>query len=368
MHKCPQRCKSHDIFGKTNAPKNIRFFQMKIERGPCSNSAIKSIIQSTEHIKKHAHKCPMSGADHLHEKMLQPQTTSLGSSHTHVIARKACYTMFIINRILSHIHRCANSCHETSSTLSMDNGSMHWAICQCCSHTLALHFYHLDMHYPHSCLSSHHNLPYQQHSLQPHSEEEFLPPPYTQRMLMCTKEFRHPDESNMVSKCKHTKEDDQETNAGQYPFLALLFHIQENANTTLLASKHNTSACLLQETCSFYWQNALMHKCPQRCQSQGMGAKTNAPNNIRVFQMKSEWGLCSNSEINLGVQPSELIKKHAHECPISGADHLHVELFRPQTTPLGSTHAHMIARKACSTMFIINRILSPHAWMCKLMP
>ena len=70
------------------------------------------------------------------------------------------------------------------------------------------------MHFPHSRLSSRHNLPYQQHSLQPHSEEEFPPSPCAHCMLMRTKEFRHPDESNMVSKCKHTKEDDQETNAG----------------------------------------------------------------------------------------------------------------------------------------------------------
>ena len=141
-------------------------------------------------------------------------------------------------------------------------------------------------------------------------------------------------------------------------FLALLFHIQENANTVLLASKHNTYTCLLQETCSLYWQNTLMHKCPQRCQSHGMGGKTNAPNNIRFLQMKFEWGPCSNSEINLAIQPSELINKHAHKCPISGADYLHDKPFPPQTTSLGNSHTHVIARKACYTTFIINRILS----------
>ena len=199
---------------KTNAPNNIRVFQMKSEWGPCSNSEINLVIHPSELIKKHAHKCPISGADHLHDKMFKPQTTPLGSSHTHVITRKACYTMFILNRILFHMHGCANSCHEISSTLSMDNGSMHLATCQCRSHTLALRFYHPDMHYPHSRLSSRHNLPYQQHSPQPHTEEEFLPPPYTQGMLICTKECCHPEESNMVSQCKHTKEDDQKTNAG----------------------------------------------------------------------------------------------------------------------------------------------------------
>ena len=104
---------------------NIRVFQMKSEWGPCSNSEINLVIHPSELIKKHAHKCPISGADHVHDKMFKPQTTPLGSSHTHVITRKACYTMFILNRILFHVHGCANSCHEISSTLSMDNGSMH---------------------------------------------------------------------------------------------------------------------------------------------------------------------------------------------------------------------------------------------------
>ena len=255
------------------------------------------------------------------------------------------------------MHGCANSCHEISSTLSMDNGSMHSAICQCRSHTLALRFYHLDMHYPHSRLSSRHNLPFLQHSLQPHSEGGSLPPPYTHRVLMCTKEFRHPDESNMVSQCKHTKEDDQETNARQYLFLALLFNIQENANTALLALKHNTFICLLQETCYFYWQNTLTHKCPQRCKSHDIFGKTNAPKNISFFQMKIEWGPCSNTAIKSIIQSIEHIKKHAHECPISGADHVHDKMFQQQTTPLGSSNTHVIARKACYTMLILNRIL-----------
>ena len=272
-HKCPKRCQPHGMLDKRIDLNNIICFRMKFKFGPYSNSEINLVIQPSELIKKHAQKCPISGADHLHVKMFQPQTTSLGSSHTHVIARKACYSTFIINYILSHLHGCANSCHEISSTLSMDNGSMHSAIGQCHSHSLALHFYHPDMHFPHSCLSSRHNLPYWQHSLQPHSEGGSLPPPHTPSMLMDAKECCHPEESNMISQCKHTKEDGQETNARQYIFLALLFHIPENPNSALTMSKHNKSTCFLQETCSFYWQNALMCKCPQRCQSHGMDDK-----------------------------------------------------------------------------------------------
>ena len=39
-------------------------------------------------LETHAHKSPISGAGHLHDKMLQPQTTSLGSSHTQLTEKK----------------------------------------------------------------------------------------------------------------------------------------------------------------------------------------------------------------------------------------------------------------------------------------
>ena len=58
-------------------------------------------IQTPKLIKTQAHKSPISGACHLHDKMLQPQTTSLGSSHTCVAAQKACQTVCIITYILS---------------------------------------------------------------------------------------------------------------------------------------------------------------------------------------------------------------------------------------------------------------------------
>ena len=102
-----------------------------------------------------------------------------------------------------------------------------------------------DMHPSESHLSIHHKLPFWQHSLQHHSEGESLPPPYAHGMLIRAKECRLPEKSNMVSKCRHTKEDGQQTNAQQYPFIALLFHIQENADTTLTVSKHNKSTSLL---------------------------------------------------------------------------------------------------------------------------
>ena len=119
----------------------------------------------------------------------------------------------------------------------------------------------------------------------------------------------------MVSKCKNTKEHGQQTNAQHYPFIARLFNIQENANTALTASEHNTSTGLLQETSSFYWCNTLMHKCPKRCQPHGMFGKSTALNNILCFQRKFKCSPYSNLAIKLPIQPSELIKKHVHKCP-----------------------------------------------------
>ena len=74
-----------------------------------------------------------------------------------------------------------------------------------------LHFYHPHMHFFQARLSIHHKLPYWQHSLQLHSEGESRPPLCTLLVLMQTKEWNHPEESNMVSKCKHTKENGQQT-------------------------------------------------------------------------------------------------------------------------------------------------------------
>ena len=79
-----------------------------------------------------------------------------------------------------------------------------------------------NMHFFESRLSIHHKLPYWQHSLQPHSEGEYQPTLYAHCMLLRTKEWHHSEESPMVSKCKHTKKDDQPTNARQYIFIALL--------------------------------------------------------------------------------------------------------------------------------------------------
>ena len=124
------------MFGKNSALNDILCFQRKFKCGPYSNSTRRLPIQPSEFIKKHAHKWPIPDAGHLHESMLQTQTTSQGSSHTRVTAGKACQTMCIINHSLFHMHGCANWCHETSSTSSME----HWlnAVCHClcCSHTL----------------------------------------------------------------------------------------------------------------------------------------------------------------------------------------------------------------------------------------
>ena len=165
------------------------------------------------------------------------------------------------------------------------------------------------MHFFESSLSIHHKLPHKQYSLQPHSEGESLPPFCALLVLIRTKEWRHPEESNMISKCKYTKQDGQETNFAQYPFLALLFQIQENTNTAVTMSKHNTSTCLPQEICSFYWQNKLSPKCPKRRQWPDMFAKNNVVCEIICFPAKFKCSPYSNSAIKIAIQPSELIKK-----------------------------------------------------------
>ena len=60
---------------------------------------------------------------------------------------------------------------------------------------------------------------------------------------------------------------------------------------------------LLRKTCSFYWHNTLMHKCPKKCQSHGMFEKCNALNNILCFQGEFKASPYSNSEIQLPIQP-----------------------------------------------------------------
>lgn len=64
----------------------------------------------------------------------------------------------------------------------------------------------------------------------------------------------------LLSKCKHKKEDSQGRNAGQYQFLAIHFHIYGNRNKPLIARKHNTSMWLLEETCYSSWQKILVCK------------------------------------------------------------------------------------------------------------
>ena len=112
-----------------------------------------------------------------------------------------------------------------------------------------------DINSSESYLSIHHKLPHRQHSLQHHSEGESLPPLCTLVVLLQAKEWRHPEESTVVSKCKHTKEDGQQTNAGQYPLFALLVHIEDQTNIQLIGSKHSTFVWMLEEMCSLNWQN-----------------------------------------------------------------------------------------------------------------
>ena len=168
------------------------------------------ILDPQKLIKNHSYMCVILRAGQLYREMRQPQITFLGTSHTHMATSKACQIMCAINCILFPMHRCANSHNENSSNLSMD----HWlnAVCHFQHHSCTLHFISstLDMHFSESCLFIHHKLPFQQHSLQPHSAKEPLPPLCAHCMLICTKEWPHPEGSNIVSKCNHTKEDDQQ--------------------------------------------------------------------------------------------------------------------------------------------------------------
>ena len=306
MHRCPKSCQSHGIFGKTNALDNILCFQTKFKCGPYSNSAIQLPIQPSELIKKHAHKCPIPGASHVHEKMLQMQSTSQWRSHTHVSTRKACQTMRIINNSLSHASMCK---------------LMPWNIVKLIHGQLAQCNLPLPLPMPFPTLKPSFLPPWHAflwitsvHPSQITSQVAFTSAPFWRRISatsLC------PWNADVYKGLRPSWgiNHGQQTNAWQYPFIALLFNIEENANTTLTASEYNTFTSLLQETCSFYWHNTFTHKCPQKCQSHGMFGKCNALNNILCFQRKFNCSPYSNSAIKFSIQCSELIKKHAHRCP-----------------------------------------------------
>ena len=200
-------------------------------------------------------------------------------------------------------------------------------------------FYHPKMPFSESNLSIHHKLPYRQHSLQPHSEGEYLLPPYVHCVLICTKGWGQSEESNMVSKCNHKKDYGQETNAAQYSFLALFFQIQEIANTPVTISKHNASILLAPAN-----MLSLLEEHIDAQMSQKM------PMALHVWQKQcSEQHSLLSKEIQgrsifklsnkkLAIQPSELINKNAHKCPIPGANHLHDRMLQPQATSLANSH------------------------------
>ena len=110
-----------------------------------------------------------------------------------------------------------------------------------------------------------------------------------------------------------------------------ILHSRKCKHSIDSVKKHNPSTFLLEGTCSFYWQNKLMYKCPRGFQSLGMFGKSNALNDILCFQRKFKCGSHSNSTIKLPIQPSELIKKHAHKSPIPDARHLHEKMLQTQT-------------------------------------
>ena len=90
MHKCSKRCQLHVTFGKSNALNNILCLWTKFKCRPCSNSAVQFAIKPSECIKKHSCKCAIACTRHPHENVRSAQNTFLGTSNTHVEARKAC--------------------------------------------------------------------------------------------------------------------------------------------------------------------------------------------------------------------------------------------------------------------------------------
>ena len=314
MHKCPKTCQSYGMFGKSDALNAVLCFQRKFNCSPYPNSAIKLPIQTSELIKKHTHKCTIPDASHPHEKMLQTQSTSLGNSHTYATTRKSCQTMCIINHIPSHMHGCANWCHETSSTLSMDN----WL-----NPTLWPSF--LPPSHAFIWITS-------LHSSQITLLAAFTSAPFWRRISttsLCpwnADVYKGQRPSWGINHGQQMQKHKKTWSANKCSTISIYcpsLNIQENANIAFTVSEHNTSIGLLQETCSFYWHNTLMHKCPKTCQSHGMFGKSNALIKNVCFQRKFKCSPYSNSAIKLPIQPSELIKKHAHKCPIPGAGHLH---------------------------------------------
>ena len=197
----------HGVFGKSNDLNDILCFQRKFKCIPYSNSATKLPIEPSELIKKHAHKCPILVQAISMRKCFNHKPL-LGGAHIltsaqkkHANLRASLITFYPICiwmcklmpwNFINLIHRQLAQC---SVPLPMPFPTL-WSLFLPPS----------VMHFSESRLSIHHKLPYRQHSLQHHSEGESLPPLCTLLVLICAKEWRHPEESNMVSKCKCRKD------------------------------------------------------------------------------------------------------------------------------------------------------------------
>ena len=195
--------------------------------------------------------CAIPIAGNFHEKVHQSQTSSLGSSHIHVATRKACQTMCTIHGILSPMHWCAESHNETSSTLSMD----HWlnAVCHCQWHSCNRHFISRTL----KCISlnnvsplitnylfsSIHFSPILKENLHHH----FAPISrwYKQRSGAILRDPTCPANANTQKWMVRKQMLDN--------IFLLTFYstLKKNKNKYVIISIHNTSACLLEETCSF---------------------------------------------------------------------------------------------------------------------
>ena len=165
-------------------------------------------------------------------------------------------------------------------------------------------------------------LPYRQHSLQPHSEGEYLQPLYAHGMLMWTKDCGHPEESTMVSK-------QMLNNIHLLPFFLTLKKMQ--TQHWLHQSITHLPACFKKHALSIgttHWcTNVPKNANRMACLKNAMLSTT-----FFAFKENSRAVHIQIQKYNFLFNPSELSKKHAHKWPIPDADHLHEKMLQTQTT------------------------------------
>ena len=83
----PKTCQLHVMFGKENVANKIVCFRMIFKMWSPIKFTNKLAVQHAELIKNHSYMCVIPSAEHLQEKVHQPETRSFGSLHMHVTAK-----------------------------------------------------------------------------------------------------------------------------------------------------------------------------------------------------------------------------------------------------------------------------------------